>query len=132
MDPSPPHSVLVTGLWALVSSVSALIMLLLSALIMLLRATGIALAGRCQSLSHSRSSGMACLPSLAVAVRICHTVPCLTQLPACFGFYERHTPPRLFQERCASAMDLGEWGLQVRRRPVRARPSEPRPSEPAQ
>jgi hypothetical protein len=33
MDPSPPHSVLVTGLWALVSSVSALIMLLLSALI---------------------------------------------------------------------------------------------------
>jgi hypothetical protein len=38
-----------------------------------------------------------------------------------FGFCVRHTPPRPFLERCATAKELMDWGLHVRRGPSRGR-----------
>ena len=42
-----------------------------------------------------------------------------------FGFCVRHTPPRPVLERCASAKELLEWGLHVRRVPIKGRAHQP-------
>ena len=41
-----------------------------------------------------------------------------------FGFCARHTPPKPFLERCASAKDLLEWGQHARGAPPRGRDRE--------